>query len=206
MDGVAQPAAPAPNPADVDDIGRAGFERQAEDWYPEPAWCVELLADAEPFADTIWDPCCGKGTIPTVFAERGKKVIGTDLVWRGYGRKPARKHGLDFLAAAPLKATGDIVMNPPYKDLVAFINRALLCQPGKIAALTRLSFLASRKRYDWFAQLPVKRVWILSDRPSVPPGDVAVEAKGGMADYCWIVLQRGWDKEPRLNWLSKGEA
>lgn len=203
MDEVIEPVAAAP--ADVDDIGSSKFERQKDDWYPEPAWCVELLADAEPFADHIWDPCCGKGTIPSVFQARGKRVTGTDIVWRGWGKKPARKHGLDFLAGAPLKASGDIVMNPPYKVLREFIDQALKTGAGKIAVLTRMSFLASAKRYDWFVQLPVKRVWVLSDRPSMPPGDVAVKATGGMADYCWIILQPGWDKEPRLNWLARGD-
>lgn len=204
MGEVTEPAEAAP--AQVDDLRSKSFERQKDDWYPEPAWCVELLAAAEPFADTIWDPCCGKGTIPGVFQARGKTVIGHDKVWRGWGPKPARGVGIDFLAGKPLKASGDIVMNPPYKVLQEFIEQAMRTGAGKIAVLTRTSFLASRRRYQWFVDLPVKRVWILSDRPSMPPGDVAVEAKGGMSDYCWIIIQPGWDKEPRLNWLARGDA
>lgn len=195
-------------PADVVNIGSSKFERQKDDWYPEPSWCVELLADAEQFAAHIWDPCCGGGTIPKVFEARGHKVLGTDLVWRGYGPKANGGviHNFLSIPKGTTRASGDIVMNPPYKLLSQFIDKALTLKPGKVAVLTRLSFLGSEVRHDWFVDLPVQRVWVLSNRPSMPPGDVAVEAKGGMADYCWIVLKPGWNKEPRLNWLARAPS
>ncbi|WP_242181564.1 trimethylguanosine synthase [Sphingomonas sp. CARO-RG-8B-R24-01] len=60
------------------------FERAAQDWYVEPRFCVEQLADAVSFeGHTIWDPCCGGGNITNTFADRGHAVIATDIVDRG---------------------------------------------------------------------------------------------------------------------------
>lgn len=176
-------------------------ERHNTDWYVDPAFCTELLLSAVPFLGPIWDPCCGGGTIPKVVAEfwpNGVGNGGSDLIYRGWGIG-----GRDFF-----QATGpycNLIFNPPYKIAEQFILHALGVASRKVAALVNLKFLASQGRRErlFNAKRPAE-VLILSRRPSMPPGGSGVEAKGGTADYCWIV----WDQErlqfdqPIIRWLA----
>lgn len=176
-------------------------ERHDTDWYVDPAFCTELLIAAEPFFGRIWDPCCGGGTIPTVVAEVWPSAIGnggSDLVYRGYG-----EGGRDFFTdQGPYE---NLIFNPPYKIAEQFIVHALNVTSRKVAALVNLKFLSSQGRRDrLFSAHPPARVWILSRRPSMPPGGSGIQAKGGTADYCWIIWnKRGSPIErPMIGWLA----
>ena len=58
----------------------------------------------------IWEPCCGNGAMARVLEARGHRVVGTDLVDRGYGEA-----GRDFLAETQLRdGVTAVVTNPPY--------------------------------------------------------------------------------------------
>lgn len=168
-------------------------ERHATDWYVDPSWCTDLLLDRIPFSGPTHDPCCGSGTIPKAIAARHNIVqdySGSDLVYRGYG-----EGGRDFLSD-PGPYT-NLIFNPPYKIAEQFILHAVGIAKGKVAALVNLKFLASQgRRQRLFKPHPPMAVLILSRRPSMPPGGSGIEAKGGTADYCWLV----WDNTPgRLN-------
>lgn len=63
----------------------SGYARNAHDWYVGPPWAVDDFLDAQRFAGGIWDPACGRGTIPIVAGRRGYASFGTDLVDRGFG-------------------------------------------------------------------------------------------------------------------------
>lgn len=175
--------------------------RETNDWYVEPAWCVELLLNAVEFTGPVWDPCCGCGTIPkAVIAHRGSAVGvgGSDLVSRGYGLG-----SVDFLSdPVPLTNT---IFNPPYALAERFILHALDVTTHKVAALVNLKFLASQGRRErLFNAHPPAAVLILSRRPSMPPGGAGIEAKGGTADYCWIVWdnQKSGSLPPYVRWLA----
>lgn len=181
------------------------YDRHGEDWYVEPAWCTELLIQAEPFEGSVWDPACGKGNVVYEFHKRGHNVIATDIVNRGCWLLYDTH---DFLAPGPPRFEPDnIVTNPPYRLTEAFIYRALTIARHKVAMLTNLRFLASQGRYTLFTQTPVRRVHVLSSRPSMPPGDLLEtgerKAAGGSQDYCWIVWEQGYAGPPTINWLIR---
>jgi len=186
----------------------SGFDRQPQDWYVEPDWCVHLLLDQEDFPGPIWDPCCGMGTIPKAIESRGMKCTGTDLVDRGYGYLG----GQNFLqfSLKRVKPVGSIVMNPPYKQTIEFIEQALKFSNAKVAALVPLKFLASNARYGKFTEdWPLARVYVLSSRPSIPPGEVVAsgeKATGGAIDFCWLVFEAGHFSPPAMHWLRKRDA
>lgn len=175
--------------------------RHVTDWYVDPSFCTELLLDAVPFFGPIWDPCCGGGTIPTVVAKRFLSVAvgGSDLVYRGYGQGDRDF----FVDPGPHE---NLIFNPPYKDAERFIRHAIGVTRRKVAALVNLKFLASQGRRErLFNAYPPAEVLILSRRPSMPPGDSGIEAKGGTADYCWIVFsneQPKPDGHPVIRWIA----
>lgn len=171
-------------------------ERHANDWYVDPAWCTKLLLNAVQFDRKIWDPCCGGGTIPKEARRLGYDAHGSDLVARGYGES----HCDFFRSRGPFD---NLVFNPPYKLAEEFIAYANHIATGKVAALVNLKFLASQgRRKRLFDPHPPLAVLILSRRPSMPPGGAGIEAKGGTADYCWIVWERGYVGPTNTRWLA----
>lgn len=173
--------------------------RDPDDWYVEPRWCVEALADLlgdRLRGDLIWDPCCGRGTVLEVFAARSQKVLGTDVARRFEELDYAFSQN-DFFKCdrLPTLRPSSIIFNPPYKESKAFIRHALGLATHFVAALVPLTFLASRVRAPFYAEHPPLYVAILSRRPSMPPGALIDQLgdrafKGGKTDYCWLV----WDR------------
>lgn len=169
------------------------YERHGDDWYVEPPWVVDQLLRATPFAGVIHDPCCGSGNIPRRLDELGYNTTASDIVDRGYG--DIRDFFLD------LRPRQNIVCNPPYKMAEMFILHAIDVTERRVAAIVNLKFLASQGRRDrLFLRHPPDQVLICSQRPSMPPGGSGIEAKGGTADYCWIVWRKGGG-DTRVSWL-----
>jgi hypothetical protein len=193
------------------------YARAAQDWYVEPRWCVEALADALPLVEGsyVWDPCCGGGTIPAVFAERigQNRVIATDIVDRGYQRFAQKwdvlQSGAPFAVKAGMRINA--ILNPPFKQAEAIVRKLLPLVDYRVAILQQLPFLASRGRAKLFAEFPPSDILILSQRPSMPPGHLVAEMgerafKGGTTDFCWIVWTRPHDRETRVRWLEPRAA
>ncbi len=220
-------AAGGQNPGVVGAREIAIYGRADDEWYVEPGWCVDLLLAVAPFAGSVWDPACGCGTIPKAFARIGQSCIGSDLRDRGYGTAP-----IDFLRRQARYGGADtpdnIVCNPPYghgRSAEAFIRHALAIARRKVAMLVNEKFLYSQGRHDLFTSAPwgaqslstgretaggagtrPTRLWFLSSRPSMPPGELlasgAVEPKGGTMNYLWIVWERDRAPEPP-GWLIR---
>lgn len=168
-------------------------ERHPDNWYPENPWCAEVLADHERFHGLIYDPACGSGNIPKAFLAKGHKVMATDLA----ADRPYGTGGVDFLADSwSPPGVDNIITNPPYDGATMaqrFIEKALRVATRKVAAFLPLQFLSSQSRHPFFNNTPPVRLYILSQRPSCPPGDLLLAGKvkqaGGMRDYCWIVWE-----------------
>lgn len=177
---------------------RAAFAqaRNDDDWYVEPPACVQSLFQLSIFMGAIHDPCCGQGTIPTVAREHGYLATGSDLRDRGFGRS-----GVDFFADWTPRE--NIVSNPPYKLGEQFVHHALAVAAHKVAIVMRLSFLAGQKRLASLFRIHRPcAVIVLSTRPSMPPGGTDIPAKGGTADYCWLVWSRGHEGSTNMVWAA----
>lgn len=183
------------------------YARADNDWYVEPIWCVEALADALEFPGNIWDPCCGSGTIPSIFAKRGFTVHGTDIVerWKHQsGFWDATQSGTPDCIKPGIRL--NVVTNPPFKMAETITRRMLPLIDYRLAVLQQLSFLASKARHSLFTEFLPSDVLILSRRPSMPPGHLIEEMgdkafKGGTTDFCWIVWTKPHDRETRVRWL-----
>lgn len=180
--------------------------RDALDWYIEPRWTVDLLLDEERFAGNIWDPACGSGVILKACAERYgiDRVTGSDIADRGVGGVQ------DFLAADTAFVNVDnIITNPPYAHAEAFVRRALETARRKVAVLVQAKFTYSQARHALFTARPPARLYFLSSRPSMPPGELLLAGKikpeGGKLDFLWIVWDAGrHDRVTEARWLMRG--
>lgn len=175
------------------------YERDVNDWYVEPAWCVQVLLDRVRFTGSIHDPCCGSGTIPQVTGG-----TGGDLVDRGFGYPVA-----DFLLDGVTYE--NIVMNPPYGKALEFIEHAFIHTRYKVAALVQTKFLSSQKRYWLFNRPETERVIMFSTRPSMPPGKMLMEhgegiRGNGSIDYCWVVWDHAHDGPCTIEWALKPDT
>lgn len=185
----------------------AGADRHPWDWYVEQPWVTDrLLAHAPIDAGVaILDPCCGSGNIVRALRAHGHEAYGMDLFDRG---SPYFLGVNDWLGPQrtlfEIMGPRSIVMNPPfsYQDgrlarglAMRFVLRALDAATHQVAALLPLKWLASQERYALFSRQTPIGIWVLTERPSMPPGD-QIEALGkrawarGKVDYVWIL----WDK------------
>jgi hypothetical protein len=182
-------------------------------WYVEGSECTRALLRAEKFAGVIYDPCCGQGNIIKACWASGVSAYGSDIEKRTTESWFMGEH--DFLGDSPfddqcLSDPGmSIIMNPPFYRAVgteAFIRKALTVAKHKVACFVDMKFLSGSARAKGvYAEHPPSRVWLLSPRPSCPPGEYLLagnKAGGGTTDYCWLV----WDllspsSETKLGWL-----
>jgi hypothetical protein len=190
-----------------------GYAASPLDWYVEPRWCVERLIAAEASMresllprmfsawGMVWDPACGSGTILKAFADARHRTIASDIEFRDFGAG-GLFHAVDFLTAerVPESVQGrvSIVSNPPFSYqrgiAEAFVRKALNLATGKVAMLLPIKWQASQGRHALFAEFPPSRIWVLSERPSMPPGALIAEIgdaafRHGKVDYMWVV----WD-------------
>jgi hypothetical protein len=173
-----------------------GYERQERNFYPTPAWVTEALLRRVRLPKGIWEPCCGDGAMAQVLESHGHRVVGTDLVDRGYGET-----GRDFLAETRLPdGTTAIVTNPPYgRNLYKFVDHALeLTRPvsGMVAMLVNIQWptgAANSKRcrmpaFDMEIKLVGRIAWFA--------GADGKPAKQPQENHCWLIWD--WSRTPGI--------
>lgn len=206
--------------------------RHPWDWYVDESWCAEKLIETlqGPLCgcyenwfgdDLIWDPCCGLGNTLRPFIAHGHSVAGSDIEARTSDPLFLFEHDFlgDQISLLDARENKSIVFNPPYsvqggrkvKGLAEkFIRKAIELKANTIAALLPVKWLASEVRHKLFNEHPPRFILILSERPSMPPGDV-VEALGnnafrhGKVDFMWVVWERFAETEPgetRTIWIE----
>ncbi|MFT3728432.1 MAG: hypothetical protein QM759_11465 [Terricaulis sp.] len=180
------------------------WERDKHDWYVEPYECSAALFAVEAFRGAIWDPACGVGRIVTEAQRAGLSAIGTDIV----KRSDVCTLRCDFLKQQPDIKFSNIVSNPPFGVAEEFVQKSLTLvrSGGKVAMLLPLVWMAgfSAKR-QWLPRSPLRRVFPLSPRPSMPPGAViaAGETPGnGTKDFAWFLWQNGYSGTPEIVFLN----
>jgi hypothetical protein len=180
------------------------WQRDERDFYVEPEWVSTRLFEAEPFDRTqlLLDPCTGGfGRVARAAARAGYEVIAGDIVDRG-GYPGAIVQ--DFLTrkSAPPSAAG----NPPFTEVEAFARHALAIGARKVALVFPTARLNAAR---WLRDLPLRRVLLLTPRPSMPPGFVVARGEkpgGGKVDFCWLIFESGFTGPAELGWLHRDEG
>src|SRR4051812_23450150 len=140
------------------------YARQDRDFYPTPAWVTEALLRRVRLPKGIWEPCCGDGAMAQVLGAHGHRVVGTDLVDRGYGET-----NRDFLAETRLpEGVTAIVTNPPYgRTLYKFVDRAPeLTRPvgGTVAMLVNTQWPTGAANSIWLRHPAFEATVVLTNR------------------------------------------
>lgn len=187
-----------------------GADRHPWDWYVEQEWVTARLLEFAPIDRdvTILDPCCGSGNIVRALRADGPHSYGMDLFDRGAPHFLGTHDLLgDQISIFESMGPRSIIFNPPfsYQDgqivrrlAMRMVLRALDMVSHQVAALLPLKWLASEERFLLFSEHTPAGIWVMCERPSMPPGD-QIEALGakaykrGKVDYVWIV----WDKRRR---------
>jgi len=203
------------------------WERDPHDWYVEPVTATQDLLSVEQFNGWTHDPCCGRGNIVTTLLAAGIAATGSDVVQRTAapwftGVRPFIERDGDGWRGAPYRpwpaGVLHLVFNPPYynaKGAEACIRAALMGTYGKVAAFVDARFLFSgRRARGLYHDCPPSRVWLLSRRPSCPPGAVyeahlaetGDEPGGGQHSFAWlvwdgIVLRKGAGERSEVGWI-----
>jgi hypothetical protein len=117
----------------------SGYARQRDDFYRTPCWAVSAMALAlrGPVV-TAWDPADGgTGHLIAVLQQLGIHAVGTEQ---------------DFFTftAPPLMTIDAIIVNPPYREAVSFIEHALRLGVRQVAALLRVDFDSAVTRQHLF--------------------------------------------------------
>ena len=164
--------------------------------YVEPEWVSERLFDEEKFVGRIYDPACGFGRIVVSALQAGYQALGSDIADRGWDSTRQ-----NFFCHQGMHA--NIVTNPPFDILPAFTQHALKRAVRKVAVIMPTARLNAA---HWLTDAPLRRIWLLTPRPSMPPGHVITaggKVGGGKSDYCWLVFEHGYDGNPETRWLHR---
>lgn len=193
------------------------WEREANDWYVEPEWCSARLFEEERFEGRVHDPACGMGNIVKSARAADLYATGSDIVRRIEEDEEDDEricdYVEDFLSQEPSIRFDNIVSNPPFKlcddrktGRFPFVERALQLAHHKVALLLPSKWIQGDKRAAWLATTPLRRVWFISPRPSMPPGQVLEAGHkpgNGTTDYAWFVWLKGYDGAPEIRWLRR---
>lgn len=180
------------------------WDREKDEHYVEPAWCSARLFEEERFRGFVLDPCCGFGTIVEEAHKAGLSSYGSDIVDRGYKPTHSLFRLLNFLESEV--AAENIVCNPPFNIAEKFARHACKLAEGKAALIFPTARLNAA---HWLKELPLSRVWLLSPRPSMPPGYVIARGDkpgGGKMDYCWLVFDHDHNGPAQLRWLYRDRS
>jgi hypothetical protein len=177
------------------------WARHPDDFYVEPFWVSERLFEVERFPGSILDPACGLGRIVMSARNAGYQAFGEDKVERSYFCE--REH--DFLSDLRF-GPDSIVSNPPFGIAQQFAVEAINAARLKVALLLPTLWLHGDERSRWLAETPLRRVLILTPRPSMPPGPVieaGIAPGGGKNDFSWFIWEAGFSGAPEIGWLRR---
>lgn len=175
------------------------WQREEHEHYVEPEWCSKRLFEVEKFEGEIFDPCCGFGRIPEAAKAAGHyPVRARDIVDRGY-----KSFGIveDFLKCGD--TLDNVVSNPPFDIFQSVATHALKLARRKVAMIWLVRTLPAAR---WLRQTPLAKVYLLTPRPSMPPGRVIAAGEkpgGGKQDFCWLVWDKDHEGPAAIDWLHR---
>lgn len=174
------------------------WDREEHEHYVEPEWTSKRLFQVEPFVQEVWDPACGFGRICESARAFGHAVAGTDIVDRRYLFAGTPR---DFFSCSDPLA--NIVSNPPFDIFQKWAEHSLRLARNKVALIWLVPRLNAAR---WLQETPLARIWLLTPRPSMPPGHTITAGQkpgGGTQDFAWLVWEQGYRGKPELGWLHR---
>lgn len=167
---------------------RNGLKRIEHDFYPTPVDVVSKFLNYYNIKDgNILEPSAGNGHFLEALRINGYLNNITSVEIRSEEKENLIKYGKvfidDFLTWQPDKKYKTIITNPPYSLALPFLEKCFEIseKDTEIIMLLRLSFLESKKRYEFWKKHPLSELYVLSQRPSFT-------GKGTDAtSYCFMI-------------------
>ena len=175
------------------------WDREMGDHYVEPRWVDDRLFEVEDFGrdQLLLDPFTGFGRIADAAKAAGYAVITADIVGRGYPGCQIQ----DFFERESVPPS--VVGNPAFNAVEASARHALGLDAHKVALIFPTARLNAAR---WLKDLPLRRICLLTPRPSMPPGYVIARGEkpgGGRTDFAWLVFERGYIGNAEVAWLHR---
>lgn len=177
------------------------FEREPNDFYATDPKAIETALPtfrAIGLCKDVWECACGMGHIAKVLIDAGYNVYSSDKINRGFGDV------IDFLKCEK-PFNGDILTNPPFKDAVSFVEKAmqLIHKGNKVWLFLKIQFLESRTRKALFKKYPPRFVAVYSERQKCAKmGDFKRYCKNSNTQtYAWFVFEKGFVGNPQITWI-----
>lgn len=184
-------------------------QRRADDFYPtgQPEAIRALLAregQRITGSEAVWEPAVGDGALAREIEEFGPRVIGSDIVDRGWPETLLRSY-YDF-DHAPCRT---IITNPPFCEINARDGhgrwlRHTLAMPG-------WEYLALLLSWDW----PAARINGLGELLDENPFSYCYLMRWKL-DFtgegsppqrnAWFVWRKDWTGEPAFRWLDRVDS
>ena len=116
----------------------------------------------------VWEPHVGGGAFAMAVQRRWPKarVRVSDIDPTAPALRDLGGTCSDFLSMSPKSKPWLIIGNPPYGEAEAHVRHALEQTRGHVVFLLRLAFLESAARVGFWASSPLRKVWVLAERPS----------------------------------------
>jgi hypothetical protein len=174
------------------------------DYYATPEWATEELIKREKFEGLILEPCSGAGAISKVLERNSYNVISSDIREDDhiYGEK-----GIDLLEIKSTVAK-NIITNPPFFMATEAVEKSLELIPdgGKVAMILKIQFLEGQKRYKFFQETPLRRVYVFCKRvvfwnELMQVDDGNRSQHGGTICFAWYVWEKGYKGKPEIEWI-----
>ena len=179
-------------------------ERQPVDYYATEPHSLEIFLDKIKqdgiiLPKEIYEPACGGGHLSEVLKSHGYIVYSSDLYNHGYGNV-----GVDFFKS-DIK-TECILTNPPYKQALPFVKKAIesVTDNGYVLMFLRIQFLEGKERFAFFQNNPPKFVYVNSSRQNCAKNGEFEKYKRISAPvcFCWFIWQKGFKGEPIIRWIK----
>lgn len=183
------------------------------DLYETPLESLQLLYENVKFypLDRILEPCDGLGQISDFLYGKGLDVTTNEKFRDVYGTKQTFSE--DFLTTNLFNIEEGkgykfdvVVMNPPFKMSLEFINKALTVAP-RVLVFGRATLLEGQTRYkELFSKNQLHNVYMHSKRVGcrkgvIDKGQVSFEPAVNAVFYCWYEFREEVVDNPKIHWL-----
>ncbi len=182
---------------------QAAARRPLDAYYtPDPlAAALVGLLPIEP-TDTVMEPHAGGGAFVRALLPVARRVHACDANPEAEGLHidgvSASFGGVDFLELKYGRARW-IVGNPPFRGFEAHVEHALTLS-RHVAFLLRLASMETAARAPMWQRWPLRKVWVLAERPSFTGGGT------DSAAYGWFWFDRLYEGPAEIvpGWSWKG--
>jgi predicted RNA methylase len=144
------------------------------DFYPTPVKTIQTFFNNYPlfYKARILEPCAGNGNFCYEIKKRYPSyIVANEIREEEYPNLidcADEVYHEDFLSLEIEDKFDYIITNPPFSLAQEIIERCfeIATENTTIIMLLRLSFLESKKRYEFWQKHPLQGLYILSERPS----------------------------------------